>query len=50
MRGLISFPATMTGGKGKPGGWQQVKNEGDYLESLQLPNVELLPKNAARDR
>jgi hypothetical protein len=31
--------------QGKPGGWQQVKNEGDYLESLQLPNVELLPKN-----
>jgi hypothetical protein len=31
--------------QGKPGGWQQVKNESDYLESLQLPNVELLPKD-----
>ena len=30
--------------QGKPGGWQQVKNEDDYLSSLQLPNVELLPK------
>jgi hypothetical protein len=31
--------------QGKPGGWQQVKNEGAYLNSLLLPNVQLLPKN-----
>jgi Omp85 superfamily domain/Calcineurin-like phosphoesterase len=30
--------------KSKPGGWQQVINQQKYLESLQLPNVELLPK------
>src|SRR5580700_3706102 len=29
--------------QGKPGGWQQVKNEGAYIDSLGLPNVELLP-------
>ncbi len=30
--------------EGRPGGWDQVKNEGAYLESLELPNVEMLPK------
>lgn len=30
--------------KSKPGGWQQVINQQKYLESLQLPNAELLPK------
>ena len=30
--------------QGKPGGWDQVKNEDAYLESLGLPNVEMLPK------
>jgi hypothetical protein len=29
--------------QGKPGGWRQVKNEGAYIDSLGLPNVELLP-------
>ena len=29
--------------QGKPGGWDQVKNQDDYLESLELPNVEMLP-------
>src|ERR1700720_113752 len=29
--------------QGKPGGWAQVKNEADYLESLSLPNVAFLP-------
>src|SRR5260221_7432115 len=28
--------------EGRPGGWDQVKNEGAYLESLELPNVEML--------
>jgi Omp85 superfamily domain/Calcineurin-like phosphoesterase len=31
--------------EGRTGGWKQVKNESDYIESLQLPNVQLLPKN-----
>lgn len=30
--------------EGKPGGWQQVKNEEAYIGSLGLPNVDLLPK------
>jgi hypothetical protein len=30
--------------QGKPGGWQQVKNEEDYIESLGMANVEYLPK------
>jgi len=30
--------------QGKPGGWQQVKNEEEYIESLGMPNVEYLPK------
>jgi hypothetical protein len=30
--------------QGKPGGWQQVKNEGAYIDSLGLTNVELLPR------
>ena len=30
--------------QGRPGGWGQVKNEDAYLESLELPNVEMLPK------
>lgn len=30
--------------QGKPGGWQQVKNEEDYIESLGMGNVEYLPK------
>src|SRR5580692_8891262 len=29
--------------EGKAGGWDQVKNEDDYIESLGLPNVEMLP-------
>jgi len=31
--------------QGRPGGWDQVKNEDAYLESLELPNVEMLPKD-----
>ena len=31
--------------EGKPGGWDQEKNESAYIESLGLPNVQLLPKN-----
>ncbi|HEY4110391.1 BamA/TamA family outer membrane protein [Puia sp.] len=30
--------------RGKPGGLQQVKNEEDYIASLGMPNVDLLPK------
>ncbi|HXO75534.1 MAG TPA: metallophosphoesterase, partial [Puia sp.] len=30
--------------QGKPGGWQQVKNEEDYIMSLGMPNVDYLPK------
>lgn len=30
--------------QGKPGGWQQVKNEEEYLSSLGMPNVDMLPK------
>lgn len=30
--------------EGRPGGWEQVRNEGAYLESLELPNVEMLPQ------
>src|SRR5260221_2102760 len=30
--------------QGKPGGWQQVKNEEDYITSLGMPNVDYLPK------
>jgi hypothetical protein len=29
--------------QGRPGGWQEVKNEGAYLKGLGLPNVALLP-------
>jgi Omp85 superfamily domain/Calcineurin-like phosphoesterase len=29
--------------QGRPGGWDQVKNESAYLRSLQLSNVEMLP-------
>ncbi|HLF46945.1 MAG TPA: BamA/TamA family outer membrane protein, partial [Chitinophagaceae bacterium] len=31
--------------KGKDGGWEQVKNQQKYIESLLLPNVEMMPKN-----
>jgi hypothetical protein len=31
--------------QGKPGGWQQIKNEEAYITSLGLPNVDLLPRN-----
>lgn len=31
--------------QGKPGGWQQVRNEGDYVESLGMPNVDYLLKD-----
>lgn len=30
---------------GKAGGWEQVKNQQKYIESLQMPNVEMMPKN-----
>src|SRR6201982_2522813 len=30
--------------QGKPGGWQQVKNEENYIMSLGMPNVDYLPK------
>jgi hypothetical protein len=29
--------------QGKPGGWAQLKNEETYIQSLALPNVEMLP-------
>lgn len=29
--------------QGKPGGWEQLKNEEEYIHALDLPNVELLP-------
>ena len=31
--------------QGKPGGWQQVKNEQEYIESLGMSNVDYLPKD-----
>lgn len=31
--------------KSREGGWQQVINQQRYIESLQLPNVEMMPKN-----
>jgi Omp85 superfamily domain len=31
--------------QGKTGGWEQVKNEAQYIDSLALPNVQLLPKS-----
>ena len=31
--------------QGKPGGWQQIKNEQNYIESVGLPNVDFLPKD-----
>lgn len=31
--------------QGKPGGWQQVRNEQNYIDSAGLPNVDFLPKN-----
>lgn len=31
--------------RGRPGGWEQVKNENAYIDSLDLPNVEELPKD-----
>ena len=31
--------------QGKVGGWQQLRNEEDYIDGLGLPNVELLPKD-----
>ena len=30
--------------QGKPGGWQQLRNEEDYISGLGMPNVDLLPK------
>lgn len=31
--------------KGKTGGWEQLKNQQQYIESLQMRNVEMMPKN-----
>jgi hypothetical protein len=31
--------------EGKPGGWQQVKNQQEYIDGLQLPNVKVFPAN-----
>lgn len=31
--------------KGKEGGWKQVLNQQKYIESLQMSNVEMMPKN-----
>jgi len=31
--------------KGKTGGWQQLLNQQQYLESLQMPNVTIMPGN-----
>jgi hypothetical protein len=31
--------------KGKTGGWQRVINQQQYIESLQMANVEMMPKN-----
>jgi Omp85 superfamily domain/Calcineurin-like phosphoesterase len=31
--------------EGKPGGWQQVKNQQQYIDGLQMPNVKVFPAN-----
>jgi len=31
--------------RGRPGGLEQLKNESDYIDSLNLPNVQFLPKS-----
>src|SRR5262249_35668118 len=31
--------------QGRSGGWDRVKNETNFVESLQLPNVQIFPKN-----
>lgn len=41
----IFIPGNHDWKKGKPDGWEQVKNAGRYIESLQLSNVDVLPKN-----
>lgn len=35
--------------QGKPGGWQQIQQQEQYIENLQLPNVQLLPKKGCPD-
>jgi hypothetical protein len=31
--------------EGKPGGWEQVKNQQQYIAGLQMPNVKVYPEN-----
>ena len=30
--------------QGRPGSWERMKNESDFIQSLQLPNVQIFPK------
>lgn len=39
------IPGNHDWNKGKEGGWKQVINQQKYIESLQLSNVEMMPKN-----
>lgn len=41
----IFIPGNHDWKQGKPGGWQQIKNLNRYIESLQMHNIQVLPKN-----
>lgn len=41
----IFIPGNHDWKKGRPDGWDQVKNLSKYAEALQMPNVQVLPQN-----
>jgi Omp85 superfamily domain len=45
----IFIPGNHDWRQGKPGGWLEIQQQQQYLENLQLPNVEMLPKNGCPD-
>ena len=39
------IPGNHDWARGRPGGWQQILNQGNYINSLQLDNVHFLPQD-----
>src|SRR5687767_9350110 len=39
------IPGNHDWARGRPGGWQQIINQGNYINSLQLSNVQFLPQD-----
>lgn len=42
---VLFIPGNHDWGKGRPDGWERIKQQGRWLDSLRAPNIRLLPAN-----